>query len=151
MSTPQSTGVASTNGVASTTASTGVMLLSAAPPPATSESGPQAPQHDDYTTWYPPLRRTLLVLAKLYTSIELRAFSGLGQDALAMCTQSIQRAAKQVRSSALPSDDVVYPVYFCPFCCRVKPVPIEDWDYSARRIFCESRWVLSVKVNFLGC
>lgn len=40
-----------------------------------------------------------------------------------------------VRSIALPSDDVFYPMYFCPFCCRVKPVPIEDLDYILRGVY----------------
>jgi len=48
-------------------------------------------------TWYPPLRATLLCLAQLYRCVDSAAFGGLGQDALAMCTQSVQRASKLVR------------------------------------------------------
>jgi conserved oligomeric Golgi complex subunit 3 len=55
---------------------------------------------DDPRLWYPPLRQTLVCLAKLYHAVEPAAFSGLGQDALLMCTHSVQQASKIIEKQA---------------------------------------------------
>jgi conserved oligomeric Golgi complex subunit 3 len=67
-----------------------------APPTPSAASGPSAPPQDPHSTWYPPLRQTLVCLAKLYRTVELPAFCGIGQDALCMCAAAIQSAAKLV-------------------------------------------------------
>ena len=64
------------------------------------DSGPSAPPEDAHATWYPPLRQTLVCLARLYRSVELPAFCAIGQDALRMCTTAIEQAARQVNARA---------------------------------------------------
>lgn len=49
-------------------------------------------------------------LSKLYTAVELAAFSGLGQDALAMGTHSVQTASKTVAKQAGPLDAQLFAI-----------------------------------------
>lgn len=59
-----------------------------------------ASQQDPYSTWYLPLRDTLLVLSKLYRAVDSRIFSGLAQEAVAACTASVASASRQVARKA---------------------------------------------------
>ena len=43
-----------------------------------------------YSTWYPPVRQTLMCLSKLYRTVEHKVFAGLAQDAIAACTVAVQ-------------------------------------------------------------
>ncbi|KAL6010558.1 Golgi transport complex subunit 3 [Asimina triloba] len=47
---------------------------------------------DVFKTWYPPLETTLSCLSKLYRSLEAAVFTGLAQEAVEVCSISIQIA-----------------------------------------------------------
>jgi len=46
--------------------------------------------------WYPPVRATLAVLGKLYRTVEPETFAGVAQEAVAVCTEAVQRASQRV-------------------------------------------------------
>lgn len=56
-----------------------------------------------FETWYPPLERTLSCLSKLYRCLEPPVFTGLAQEAVEVCSLSIQKASKLIvkRSSLM--------------------------------------------------
>ncbi|KAL0268200.1 UNVERIFIED_CONTAM: hypothetical protein PYX00_010230 [Menopon gallinae] len=58
---------------------------------------------DLHGMWYPPVRRTLVTLSRLYRCVERPIFQGLSQEALAMCVQSIAQASNAIcnRSSVI--------------------------------------------------
>ncbi|CAI7897955.1 unnamed protein product [Closterium sp. NIES-54] len=45
---------------------------------------------DSYAGWYPPLESTLACLSKLYRCVDADIFTGLAQEAVAVCSDSIQ-------------------------------------------------------------
>ncbi|WCJ42882.1 Conserved oligomeric Golgi complex subunit 3 [Euphorbia peplus] len=49
-----------------------------------------------FKTWYPPLEKTLSCLSKLYRCLEASVFNGLAQEAVEVCSLSIQKASKLV-------------------------------------------------------
>lgn len=49
--------------------------------------------------WYPPVRRTLVCLSKLYRCLEKDIFRGLSQEALTACMQSVSGAAQTIANS----------------------------------------------------
>lgn len=54
---------------------------------------------DLHGMWYPPVRRTLVCLSRLYRCIERPIFQGLSQEALTMCIQSINSAAETIKAN----------------------------------------------------
>ncbi|GAB4853696.1 Golgi transport complex subunit 3 [Ancistrocladus abbreviatus] len=58
---------------------------------------------DVFKTWYPPLEKTLSLLSKLYRCLEPAVFTGLAQEAVEVCSVSIQKASKLIsqRSSLM--------------------------------------------------
>jgi len=48
---------------------------------------------DMHGMWYPPVRRTLLTLSKLYRCLEKPIFTGLSQEVLSACLESVASAA----------------------------------------------------------
>ncbi|KAK4266045.1 hypothetical protein QN277_027019 [Acacia crassicarpa] len=72
-----------------------------------SESASETNSADDnpdvFKTWYPPLEKTISCLSKLYRCLESAVFTGLAQEAVEVCSTSIQKASKLVakRSSAM--------------------------------------------------
>ena len=46
--------------------------------------------------WYPPVRRTLVCLSKLYRCLEREIFQGLSQEALSACMTSVSEAAEMI-------------------------------------------------------
>lgn len=54
---------------------------------------------DLHGMWYPPVRRTLVCLSRLYRCVERPIFQGLSQEALAMCIQSINEAAQAISAA----------------------------------------------------
>ncbi|KAG2699277.1 hypothetical protein I3843_07G184700 [Carya illinoinensis] len=58
---------------------------------------------DVFKTWYPPLEKTLSLLSKLYRRLEPGVFTGLAQEAVEVCSISIQKASKLIvkRSSLM--------------------------------------------------
>lgn len=61
---------------------------------------------DAYAAWYPPLEKTLSCLSKLYCCVDQGIFTGLAQEAVAVCSASIQRASKVIarRPGSTPMD-----------------------------------------------
>ncbi|KAL5698585.1 Golgi transport complex subunit 3 [Ranunculus cassubicifolius] len=59
---------------------------------------------DVYKTWYPPLERTLSCLSKLYRCLESAVFTGLAQEAVEVCSMSIQKASKLIAKRSSPMD-----------------------------------------------
>lgn len=53
-----------------------------------SVTGP--PPGSAYSTWYPPLRSTLLVLSKVYRAVDMGVFEDLAQLAVAACAESMK-------------------------------------------------------------
>jgi hypothetical protein len=60
------------------------------------------------STWYPPLEKTLSCLSKLYRCLEPTIFAGLAQDAINMCSTSIQRSSKLVERRASQMDGQLF-------------------------------------------
>uniref|UniRef100_A0A5B7ACY8 Putative conserved oligomeric Golgi complex subunit 3 n=1 Tax=Davidia involucrata TaxID=16924 RepID=A0A5B7ACY8_DAVIN len=58
---------------------------------------------DVFKTWYPPLEKTISCLSKLYNCLEPAVFTGLAQEAVEVCSVSIQKASKLIskRSSTM--------------------------------------------------
>ncbi|XP_018449476.1 conserved oligomeric Golgi complex subunit 3 isoform X3 [Raphanus sativus] len=51
---------------------------------------------DVFKTWYPPLEKTLSCLSKLYRCLEPAVFTGLAQEAVEVCSLSVQKASKLI-------------------------------------------------------
>ncbi|KAI9123351.1 hypothetical protein K1719_006240 [Acacia pycnantha] len=70
---------------------------------STSETNSADDNPDVFKTWYPPLEKTISCLSKLYRCLESAVFTGLAQEAVEVCSTSIQKASKLVakRSSAM--------------------------------------------------
>ncbi|PPD86759.1 hypothetical protein GOBAR_DD16299 [Gossypium barbadense] len=54
---------------------------------------------DVFKTWYPPLEKTVSILSKLYRCLESEVFTGLAQEALEVCSDSIQIAPFDIEFS----------------------------------------------------
>ncbi|KAI5674145.1 hypothetical protein M9H77_14509 [Catharanthus roseus] len=68
-----------------------------------SETTSTGQNSDVSKTWYPPLEKTISCLSKLYNSLESSVFTGLAQEAVEVCSLSIQKASKLIakRSSSM--------------------------------------------------
>ncbi|PPD78373.1 hypothetical protein GOBAR_DD24699 [Gossypium barbadense] len=51
---------------------------------------------DVFKTWYPPLEKTISFLSKLYRSLEPAVFTGLAQEAVEVCSVSIQENLRRI-------------------------------------------------------
>ncbi len=60
--------------------------------------------------WYPPVRRTLVCLSKLYRCLEREIFQGLSQEALVACMDSVARAANQISSQKTAMDGRLFQI-----------------------------------------
>ena len=58
---------------------------------------------DLHGMWYPPVRRTLLTLSKLYRCLEIPIFTGLSQEVLTACLQSVSSAANTISNNPAKS------------------------------------------------
>ncbi|CAL5328750.1 unnamed protein product [Camellia sinensis] len=63
---------------------------------------------DVFKTWYPPLEKTLSCLSKLYRCLEPTVFTGLAQEAVEVCSDSIQKASRLIAKSASPMDGQLF-------------------------------------------
>ncbi|GAB2219227.1 hypothetical protein Droror1_Dr00006859 [Drosera rotundifolia] len=63
---------------------------------------------DVFKTWYPPLERTLSLLSKLYRCLEPAVFTGLAQEAVEMCSVSLQKASKLISQRSSPMDGQLF-------------------------------------------
>ncbi|OVA05252.1 Conserved oligomeric Golgi complex [Macleaya cordata] len=69
-------------------------------------SGDENP--DVFKTWYPPLEKTLSCLSKLYRCLEPTVFTGLAQEAVEVCSISIQKASKLIAKKSSPMDGQLF-------------------------------------------
>lgn len=63
---------------------------------------------DAYALWYLPLERTLACLSKLYRCVDTGIFTGLAQEAVGVCSTSIQRASKMISRKASALDGQLF-------------------------------------------
>lgn len=63
---------------------------------------------DVFKTWYPPLEKTLSCLSKLYRCLEQAVFTGLAQEAVEVCSISIQKASKLIVKRSSPMDGQLF-------------------------------------------
>ncbi|XAR53530.1 hypothetical protein NMG60_11022121 [Bertholletia excelsa] len=63
---------------------------------------------DVVNTWYPPLEKTLSCLSKLYQSLDSEVFTGLAQEAVEVCSISIQKASKLIMKRSSPMDGQLF-------------------------------------------
>ncbi|XP_010461756.1 PREDICTED: conserved oligomeric Golgi complex subunit 3-like [Camelina sativa] len=63
---------------------------------------------DVFKTWYPPLEKTLSCLSKLYRCLEPAVFTGLAQEAVEVCSLSIQKASKLIIKRSTTTDGQLF-------------------------------------------
>ncbi|KAG2584259.1 hypothetical protein PVAP13_6KG286200 [Panicum virgatum] len=63
---------------------------------------------DVYVTWYRPLEKTVSCLSKLYRCLEPSVFTGLAQEAVEVCSTSLQSASKVISKKATPMDGQLF-------------------------------------------
>ncbi|XP_015696109.1 conserved oligomeric Golgi complex subunit 3 isoform X2 [Oryza brachyantha] len=63
---------------------------------------------DIYVTWYRPLEKTVSCLSKLYHRLEPSVFTGLAQEAVEVCSTSLQNASKAVAKKATAMDGQLF-------------------------------------------
>ncbi|CAH0724595.1 unnamed protein product, partial [Brenthis ino] len=71
---------------------------------------PQASPADLHGMWYPGVRRTLAALSRLYRCLEKRVFQGLAQEAISLCVQSVDSAAKQISATKTNIDGELFQI-----------------------------------------
>ncbi|XP_050217227.1 conserved oligomeric Golgi complex subunit 3 [Mercurialis annua] len=59
-------------------------------------------------TWYPPLEKTVTCLSKLYRCLESSVFTGLAQEAVEVCSLSIQKASKLIAKRTTAMDGQLF-------------------------------------------
>lgn len=72
------------------------------------ETTPADENPDVYKTWYPPLEKTVSCLLKLYQCLEQAVFTGLAQEAVEVCSESIQKASKLIAKRSTPMDGQLF-------------------------------------------
>lgn len=55
-----------------------------------------------YSTWYPPVERTLRLLSMIYRCVDAEVFAGLAQEAVACCVHSVEQAAGKIAATRKP-------------------------------------------------
>ncbi|KOM33315.1 hypothetical protein LR48_Vigan01g287100 [Vigna angularis] len=75
---------------------------------STSEINPADDNPDVFKTWYPPLEKTLSCLSKLYRCLESEVFTGLAQEAVEVCSTSIQKASKLITKRSSQMDGQLF-------------------------------------------
>ncbi|WOH11318.1 hypothetical protein DCAR_0830799 [Daucus carota subsp. sativus] len=58
--------------------------------------------------WYPPLEKTVSCLSKLYQCLEQEVFTGLAQEAVEVCSISIQKASKLIMKRSSHMDGQLF-------------------------------------------
>ncbi|KAL0851495.1 hypothetical protein ABMA28_007287 [Loxostege sticticalis] len=71
---------------------------------------PQASPADLHGMWYPGVRRTLAALSRLYRCLEKKVFQGLAQEAISLCVQSVDAAAKQISATKTNIDGELFQI-----------------------------------------
>ncbi|GAV70985.1 Sec34 domain-containing protein [Cephalotus follicularis] len=81
---------------------------------------------DVYKTWFPPVEKTISCLSKLYRCLESSVFTGLAQEAVEVCSSSIQRASKLIAKKSTPMDAQLFLIkYFLILREQIAPFDIE--------------------------
>lgn len=65
---------------------------------------------DLHGMWYPPLRRTLLCLSRLYRCLERSTFQGISQEAISICIEAISVAAAKISTNKSPLDGEMFQI-----------------------------------------
>eukprot|EP00268_Persea_americana_P062426 TRINITY_DN80025_c0_g1_i1.p1 TRINITY_DN80025_c0_g1~~TRINITY_DN80025_c0_g1_i1.p1 ORF type:complete len:782 (+),score=145.88 TRINITY_DN80025_c0_g1_i1:239-2584(+) len=63
---------------------------------------------DIFETWYPPLEKTVSCLSKLYRCLEPAVFTGLAQEAVEVCSASIEKASKLIKDRSSQTDGQLF-------------------------------------------
>ncbi|KAI8438134.1 hypothetical protein MSG28_010762 [Choristoneura fumiferana] len=71
---------------------------------------PQSSPADLHGMWYPGVRRTLAALSRLYRCLEKKVFQGLAQEAISLCVQSVESAAKQISANQTNIDGELFQI-----------------------------------------
>ncbi|KAK3123562.1 hypothetical protein QOZ80_8AG0632790 [Eleusine coracana subsp. coracana] len=74
----------------------------------TTSSATAGDNPDIYVTWYRPLEKTVSCLSKLYRCLEPSVFTGLAQEAVEVCSTSLQSASKIISKKATPMDGQLF-------------------------------------------
>ncbi|KAK3121853.1 hypothetical protein QOZ80_8BG0661830 [Eleusine coracana subsp. coracana] len=74
----------------------------------TTSSATAGDNPDIYVTWYRPLEKTVSCLSKLYRCLEPSVFTGLAQEAVEVCSTSLQSASKVISKKASPMDGQLF-------------------------------------------
>lgn len=56
-----------------------------------------------YSSWYPPVERTLRLLSMLYRCVDGQVFAGVAQEAVAICVESVGSAAARIAAQDKPN------------------------------------------------
>jgi hypothetical protein len=56
---------------------------------------------DLHGMWYPTVKRTLVILSRLYFCLDRETFQGLAQEALLICIQTVEQAANLISSKKI--------------------------------------------------
>uniref|UniRef100_A0A6M2DLU3 Conserved oligomeric Golgi complex subunit 3 n=1 Tax=Xenopsylla cheopis TaxID=163159 RepID=A0A6M2DLU3_XENCH len=65
---------------------------------------------DLHGMWYPPVRRTLVCLSRLYRCVDRPIFQGLSQEALSLCIQSVASAAQTISANKTTVDGELFQI-----------------------------------------
>lgn len=65
---------------------------------------------DLHGMWYPTVRRTLVLLSRLYRCVDRAVFQGLSQEAIACCIESVAAAGNQIREKKSPIDGELFEI-----------------------------------------
>ncbi|KAL6585674.1 Golgi transport complex subunit 3 [Orobanche minor] len=77
-----------------------------------SEASSSSRSPDVSWTWYPPLEKTITCLSKLYRCLEPAVFTGLAQEAVEVCSLSIQKASKLIAKRSSTMDGQLFLIKF---------------------------------------
>ncbi|CAL1356396.1 unnamed protein product [Linum trigynum] len=74
----------------------------------TSETSSVDENTELFKSWYPPLEKTLSCLSKLYRCLEQSVFTGLAQEAVEVCADSIQKASRLIARRTTAMDGQLF-------------------------------------------
>lgn len=93
--------------------------------------------------WFPPLENTLSCLATLYRCLDARTFSGLAQEAVQLCSESIQSGSRVIMRQSGNLDGQLFAIkhllvlreQIAPFepDLAAHSVPVRELDFSHMR------------------
>lgn len=58
-----------------------------------------------YSTWYPPVERTLRLLSMLYRCVDGQVFAGVAQEAVSTCVKSVTAASTRIAATQKPNSE----------------------------------------------